>query len=440
MIRLISKVLLALALCVPICAKAELVVDITQGQFRPIPIAITNFGEGAPLHMSSLGQEMTQVIINDLIGTGLFDLVDPNAYIQKGPDVLMVPRFQDWRILNSEALLGGQVSDDGDNIRVEFRLFDVFAERQLEGLAMSSSKKDWRRLAHTIADVIYERLTGDKGYFRTQIVYVSERGPQEKRSSRLAVMDQDGENHHYLTSGNVYNDIQSPHFSPDGKSVAYLERGRDRNTHVRVMNLRSGDTSVLGPFKGIEVSPQYSPDGQNLAMSIAEDGTTSIYEYNIPTKKLNRLTKALGSIDVTPYYSPDGSKIVYVSDQAGAAKLYIKDRNFSVGQRITFNEGSYQTPVWSPRGDLIAFTRRAHGQFYLGVMNTDGTGERMLAKGFYIDSPEWAPNGRRILYTRQDTPGGPQKLFSIDATGYKEVYHQTPEEGTFGTWSPLIPD
>lgn len=440
MIRLISKLFLSVVLCFPLIAKAALVVDITQGQFRPIPIAITNFGEGAPFQVKGLGEEVSQVIVNDLVSTGLFELVDPNAYIQRGSDVLMVPRFQDWRILNSEALLGGQITEDGSNIRVEFRLFDVFAERQLEGLALSANKKDWRKLAHTIADVVYERLTGDKGYFRTQIVYVSEHGPQEKRSSRLAIMDQDGENHHFLTSGNVYNDIQAPHFSPDGKHVAYLERGRDRNTHVRLMNILTGDTSVLGPFKGVEVSPQFSPDGQNLAMAIADNGTSSIYEFNIPTKKLSRLTKALGSIDVTPYYSPDGARIIYVSDQAGSPKLYIKDRGFGPGERITFNEGSYQTPVWSPRGDLIAFTRRAHGQFYLGVMNPDGTGERMLAKSFFIDAPEWAPNGRRILYTRQSSPGGPYGLYSIDVTGYQELAHLTPQEGTFGTWSPLIPD
>jgi TolB protein len=211
-------------------AKAELRIDVTEGTFKPVPIAITPFGSGSSdPQLAKIGQEITQVVVNDLQGCGLFKVVDPAAYIQSAQDVMSQPRFADWKILNAEALVGGLLQRNGANFQVDFRLFDVFTESQLTGLSFGSEPANWRRVAHKIADEIYERITGDKGYFDTRIVYVSVANPDTlKVKYRLAIMDHDGENHQYLSSGNA--DIGTPRFSPDRTKIAYVDYGRHKKT------------------------------------------------------------------------------------------------------------------------------------------------------------------------------------------------------------------
>lgn len=437
--RLIAFVLICL--CALSGAKAELVVDINKGTFQPLPIAITNFGEGKSGDLVGVGRDITSVITNDLIGSGLFKLVDPFAYIQTGADAMKAPRFADWRILNSEALLSGTVIDEGNLVRVEFRLFDVLAENQLEGLSLVTDKKNWRKMAHKIADIVYERLTGDKGYFNTRIVYVAHKGGQRKPVERLAVMDYDGANHKFLTSGG--NLVMTPRFSPNGEKVAYLDFGpKNKESSIRVFDMKTGKTTGVAGVKGLKISPRFSPDGQTMLMSIADHGTTSLYELDLKSGGATpqRLTKSSGSIDVTPCYAPDGQRIVYTSDRSGSPNLYVKGRGPGEGERISFGGGSYNTPVWSPRGDLIAFTRKAGGVFYVGVMRPDGKGERMLTKGYLVEGPEWSPNGRRIIFTRQDRAGGSTQVYSVDITGNNEARADTPGEASYASWSPLIQD
>lgn len=416
-----------------VMTKAELRIDVTEGTFKPVPIAITPFaGSGDPA-LDQAGQEVTQVIVNDLESCGLFKVVDQAAYIQSAQDVMTQPRFADWKILNAEALVGGLVHREGGNIKVDFRLFDLFAETQLEGLSKVAPQEGLRRAAHQIADAIYERITGDKGYFDTRVVYIAESGPEMKRKYRLAIMDQDGENHQYLTSGNSM--VLTPRISPDGTKIAYVDFGNNgKSPKLHIHDLETGGSYSLGDaFGGQKISPRFSPKGDHVILSSAKGGAASLYKLDLGSRQPQRLTSSTSSIDVSPCYSPDGSKIVYISDRGGKPQIYVKDAMSSgEGTRISFSKGLYDDPVWSPRGDLIAFGRQNGSTFYIGVMRPDGSGERMLDSGYLLEAPTWAPNGREVMYKVQE--GSVSKLASVDIVGFNKRRIKTPGEASYPAW------
>lgn len=414
-------------------AKAELRIDVTEGTFKPVPIAITPFAGNTDPALNQIGQEVTQIIVNDLESCGLFKVVDQAAYIQSAQDVMTQPRFADWKILNAEALVGGLVHREGGNIKIDFRLFDLFAETQLEGLSKITSQETLRRAAHQIADAIYERITGDKGYFDTRIVYIAESGPEMKRKYRLAIMDQDGENHQYLTSG--HSMVLTPRLSPDGTKIAYVDFGANgKSPKLHIYDLQTGQSYSLGDaFAGQKISPRFSPKGDHIILSSAKGGAASLYKLNLGSREPQRLTSSTSSIDVSPCYSPDGSKIVYISDRGGKPHIYVKDALSSgEGTRITFKPGLYDDPVWSPRGDLIAFMRQNGGTFYIGVIKPDGSGERLLDSGYLVEAPTWSPNGREVLYKIQK--GSVSKLASVDIVGFNKREIKTPGEASYPAW------
>jgi TolB protein len=305
-------------------AHANLRINVTEGTFKPVPIAITPFdGSGDP-QLAQAAQEITQVITNDLQSCGLFKVVDPAAYIQSAKDVMAQPRFADWKVLHAEALVGGLLRRQGGNLQIDFRLFDVFTETQLAGLSLGSEPANWRRVAHKIADEIYEKITGDKGYFDTRIVYIAESGPEMNRKYRLAIMDQDGANHQFLSSG--HSMVFTPRFSPCRTKIAYLDFGRNnKEPNLHLFDLQTGQASSLGSIQGLKLTPRFSHDGKTLVLSIAEKGVTSLYTMDLATKQLQRLTTSAGAIDVSPCYSPDGTKIVYSSDRGGKPQLYVRE-------------------------------------------------------------------------------------------------------------------
>ena len=313
-----------------------------------------------------------------------------------------------------------------NTLRVEFRLWDVYAENQLKGQSFTTTKDNWRRVAHVIADAIYERLTGEKGYFDTRIVYVSETGPATKRGKRLAIMDQDGENHKFLTSGAAM--ALTPRFSPNLQKVTYMSYAGSM-PKVYILDIETGRQELLGSFPGMTFAPRFSPDSSKVLLSYANNGRTNIYEMDLKRRTSKQLTSG-PAIDTSPSYSPDGSQIVFNSDRGGNQQLYVMNADGSDVHRISFGTGRYATPVWSPRGDYIAFTKMANGQFYIGVMYPDGSGERLLASGYLVEGPTWSPNGRVLMYFRQDKgnsrSNAPVKLYSIDLTGYNERMIVTP--------------
>src|SRR3990167_1496931 len=301
--------------------QADLRINVTEGTFKPIPIAITPFSGGGDAEMNKLAQAITSVIISDLETCGLFKVVDSAAYIQTANDVMTHPRFADWRLLHAEALVGGLLRRQGAGFQVDFRLFDIFTEAQLTGLSLNSEANNWRRVAHKIADEIYQKMTGDKGYFDTRIVYIHEHGSEMKRTYRLAIMDQDGENHQFLSSGESI--VHTPRFSPDRTKIAYMNFGKNNKApNLHIFDIQTGQTSSLGTVHGMKLTPRFSPDGSTVILSIAERGTTSLYTMDLATKQLTKITSSSGAIDVSPCYSPDGTQIVYSSDRGGKPQLY----------------------------------------------------------------------------------------------------------------------
>ena len=420
-------------------ANAQLSVDITQGFVEPLPVAVTEFYGEAPEEIET-GAGISGVIAANLERSGLFRPIDQGAFIQDAISLQNGPRFADWRLINAQALIQGSVENQPDGrLRVEFRLWDVFAEQQMIGLAYFTVPTNWRRVAHIVSDVIYKRLTGEEGYFDTRIVYVAESGSQDRRVKRLAIMDQDGENHRFLTDGNEL--VLTPRFSPTSQEITYLSYVGSV-PRVYLFNLSTGQQEVLGDFPGMTFAPRFSPDGNKVILSAATSGNSEIYTMDLRTRKVARLTNH-PAIDTSPSFSPDNRQVVFNSDRGGSQQLSVRDSNGGNVRRISFNQGRYATPVWSPRGDLIAFTRIHQGQFFIGVMRPDGSGERMLAKGFLVESPTWAPNGRVLSFFRQgrsDARGQvSSKVYTIDLTGFNERELPTPIDGSDPAWSPLIP-
>lgn len=419
-------------------AEAQLRVDITRGTVEPMPIAIPEFFGKTPQEIDT-GRKTANLISADLERSGLFRPIDRRAFIQKVAALRVKPRFGDWRQINAQALVAGSTQAQRDGrLKVEFRLWDVFGEVQMTGLAYFTAPDNWRRVAHIIADEIYKRITGESGYFDTRVVYISEQGPPNRRIKRLAIMDQDGANHRFLTDGRAL--VLTPRFSPQAQEITYLSYGTGQ-PRVYIYNIDTGQQEVLGNFPSMTFAPRFSPDGKKVVMSMAQDGNSEIYSMDLRTRRTARLTRH-PSIDTSPSYAPDGRQIVFTSDRGGAQQIYVMNANGGGVKRISFGRGEYSTPVWSPRGDLIAFTRITGGVFSIGVMRPDGLGERLLTDGFHVEGPTWAPNGRVLMYFREERgngrTGSTSKLYSIDLTGNNERVVAIPGGGSDPAWSPLV--
>lgn len=422
--KIIFAVLIALAL--PLSAQAARTeADVNEGQFKPIPIAVS-FAGG-----DKSGTTIDSVISNDLSGSGLFEMINKAAFVES-LSAGQKPKFASWSQIGTQALVSGVVRNNGGNIEIEFRLWDVLSGQQLEGMAYTTTEKGLRRVAHQIADKIYKRLTGEEGYFDSRIVYVSESGAKNKRKKQLAIMDQDGANHQFITGGKTL--VLTPRFSPNDQKIIYLSYSLG-TPRVRTLEIESGRENTVGDFPGMTFAPRYNSDGSKLVLSMAMDGVTDIYELNTRSGAKKRLTSG-GAISTTPFYSPDNSQIVFSSDRGGSQQLYLMNADGSNLKRLTYGKGNYGTPVWSPRGDYIAFTKQSGG-FHIGVIRPDGTGERLLTTSFMDEGPSWSPNGRVIVFNRAER-GGRTRLYSIDITGYNERLIPTPGDASDPTWSPIL--
>lgn len=430
-------------------ARAELSIDITRGTVEPLPIAVARF-VGAGVDEGNFGKSISDVVAADLERSGLFQPIDARAFIQDADALNSVPRFGDWRVIDAQALVQGRVELIADGrLRAEFRLWDVFAETQMVGLAYSTVPDNWRRVAHKIADAIYKRLTGEEGYFDTRIVYIAQQSqngacrgttPLNPFGKRLAIMDQDGENRRHLTDGSSL--VLTPRFSPTLQEITYMSY-HGNVPRVYIFNIDSGYQEVVGDFPGMTFSPRFSYDGTSVVLSMAENGNSDIYTLNLRNREKKRLTRHSG-IDTSPSLSPDGQFVVFNSDRSGSQQLYVMRAAGGTARRISHSRGRYATPVWSPRGDMIAFTKLQGGRFFIGVMRPDGTGERLLAEDFKIEAPTWAPNGRVLMFFRKDRTsadgtGGRSRLYTIDLTGHNEREVATLCDASDPAWSPLNP-
>ncbi len=420
-------------------------VDITRGNLDPLPIAVSPLHvdikseEQTGLKVKELGANISEIIENNFKNTGLFNPLKKEAFVQK-PDIAhLKPRFEDWRLIKAQALVTGKLLVKDEKLKVEFRLWDLAAAKEMTALAFTTTPNNWRRVAHIISDKIYERLTGEEGYFDTRIIYVAESGPKSQRIKKLGIMDQDGANTKYLTLGNEL--VLTPRFNPTNQMVTYLSYFRNM-PRVYLLDIETGMQEVVGNFPGMTFAPRFSPDGKKIIMSFAEDGNSDIYTMDLETRVVERITNH-SSIDTSPSFSPDGKYICFNSDRSGLQQIYVMRSDGSDVKRITFGKGIYGTPVWSPRGDLIAFTKVRKGRFYIGVMRTDGSGERLLTENFYQEAPSWSPNGRVLVFYRETKAGSKGEgfsasLWSIDITGYNERKLTTKTDASDPSWSSLL--
>jgi len=411
-------------------------IEVTQGIIEPMPFA-------APMFVAEnqaareFAAKLTQVVIADLTGSGLFREIPSAAHISKISNFDAPVQFSDWKAINAQALITGAVSVTPDNrMVVKFRLFDVFAQAPLgNGLQFVASAASWRRMSHKVADAVYTRLTGEGGYFDSRVVYVAEEGPKNARKKRLALMDYDGANVRYLTNSNDI--VLAPRFSPNAREIIYTsyETGRPK---VFLMNVDTLSRRLLDSDPGMNFAPRFSPDGRRVAMSLTDRGNTDIYLFDVGSGKKTRLTSA-SSIETSPSFSPDGKQIVFESDRGGGPQIYVMSATGGVAKRISFGKGTYGTPVWSPRGDKIAFTKIYKGRFHIGVMSVDGGQEKLLAGSFLDEGPTWSPNGRVIMFFRE-TPGvnGAPSLYSVDVTGQNLRKVKTPTFASDPAWSRLL--
>lgn len=413
---------------------AEVVVNINKGVMKEISIALDMSGE------DSQAQNIEAVINKDLCSTSLFRSIPQKAFMQNLREVDMKPTFSLWKTINAKYLVNAEVKYVNGNLVLSFVLYDVLSEAAIGTFKASGDFRDWRKMAHLAANNIYERIIGEKGYFDTKFLYVSlNKSLRGKKIYRLAIMDQDGYNHKFLTSGNSI--VLTPRLHPNGKECAYftykekIVNGRHVPTSASVYryDLTTGHVELIYKFRGISYAPRYSPDGRFLIFSLSERGSSSIYTFDLQTKSIKRLTRGR-CIDTSPSYSPDGKHIVFNSDRGGTQQLYIMDADGSNIRRLTFSRGRYATPVWSPRGDWIAFTKFGIGGFFIGIIHPDGTGERMIASGYLVEGPTWSPNGRVVLFSHQDY-SKKEKIFSVDITGYNKREIKTPFNAIDPEWS-----
>ena len=421
-------------------ARAELKVDIVAGAANPISIAVQKFEVAGDVRSKDAAM-IREVVEADLKRTGLFRIVNHDAF----PEYVKMhelPNFKSWAAIKTQVLVQAKLSaESGNRYRLEFFVWDVDGREQIEAQSLVASRKSARRLAHIMADAIYERLTGEVGYFDTQIVFIAETGPVHNRTKRMAIMDQDGYGLRYLSDKDTF--VMSPHFSPNMQSIVFLSYYND-DPMVWSLDLDTGEQRRLGMFGGMNFAPRFSPDGKRVAISLVKKGITHIYEYNIETKELRQLTFG-NSLNTSPSYSPDGKKLAFNSDRSGRQQIHVLDLETGAVERLTYGSGRYATPAWSPDGQFIAFTKMADDTFYVGIMDPRGRNEKILAGGWFMEAPSWAPGSRRLVYyeTERHIDGIERisHIRSVDITG-QNIYDIELPDGVNGvepTWSPRLP-
>jgi TolB protein len=399
--------------------------------FKPVTVAVTPFaGEDA-------NDKIGAVVSNDFARSIFLLPVNPTSFPEAIADPDQRPNMDAWKAVNAQFVLTGRVlRPDPGHVTAQFRLWDTASGEQVAGEQYTSEATNARRVAHMIADSVFGRVTGEKGFFDSRIVFVDESGPKEKRRKRLAIMDTDGANLKYLGAGGADDLVVTPRFSPSAQQVAYMSFGA-ADPKVTLLNLETGQREAVGHFPGMTFAPRFSPDGQQIVMSLTDGGSTNLYTMDLRTRSTTRLTDT-AAIDTSPTFSPDGSQIAFESDRGGSQQIYVMSSAGGAAKRISFGEGHYSTPVWSPRGDLIAFTRIKGGSFGIGVMKPDGSGERILVEGFHNEGPTFAPNGLYVMFFRDSGGTGGPKIYMTDIFGHGEFLVPSPNYASDPSWGPLM--
>ncbi len=414
-------------------------IDVTKGTIEPLPIAITKFNYKS-IKEKIMSQQIYEIVSNDLINSGLFRKISNNAFLQDEGEVFFQPSFKDWSLIDANLIVSGRIKLNNKKLLINIKLWDVYREKLILSKKVEVlNDTSIRVLAHIISNLVYQRVTGEKGYFDTRLVYIAEEKTANNTSKRIAIMDYDGNNHEYLTNGK--NIVITPRFSPDGKKIAYLSFSNKKPT-VFLLDLDTKKEKTLGNFSGMSFAPRFSPDNEKIIFSLTKRGSSNIFIQKLSNNETIQITNNR-HINTSPSFSPDNKWVVFSSDRSGKQNLYVKKSDDGItkkAKRITFGGGSYATPVWSPRGDYIAFTKTYRNEFFIGLIKEDGSGERIIATGYLTESPSWSPNGRTLIFNKVYKSNNKlvSSLFTIDITGNLEKKLNTPGEASDPDWGPSI--
>ena len=415
---------------------------VDEAQWQDLGIAITTFATDADVatrtnagSTAALGRALAGVVAGDLRNNGLFKPSGPEGLPQPAYAQVQAPNYPVWAARSSEMLVQGYVraNPDGD-ITVGCYLYDVALKQQLAKAGWKVGPGDWRRAAHKCADMVYSRLSGESPFFDSRIAYIAETGPKNHRMKRLAVMDSDGANMRYLTSGQAT--ALTPRYSPDYSKILYLSY-LNGEPSIYVYDLGSDSQKLLLRSRNPTFAPRWSPDGKWVLYSMAIAGNTDIYKIPSTGGEPVKLTDSPG-IDIGGSFSPDGKRIVFESDRSGSQQIYVMNADGTGQQRVSFFGGRSATPEWSPRGDQIAFTHIA-GNLRVAVMSPAGQGMRYLTDSWQDEAPTWSPNGRIVQFFRTERNSGTASIWQVDLTGRNERKLPTPVGASDPAWGPVRP-
>jgi TolB protein len=424
-------------------ARAVLNIEITQGVEGAVPVAIVPFAWEKPVPHQQLPAalaapkkaplDVAAIVSADLARTGRFDPLPPKDMLAR-PNVDSKINFANWRIFQSENLVVGTLKYLGaDRYKISFRLFDVFKGKQLEGFSLSTSGSDLRRAAHQVSDIIYQKLTGERGAFTTSVAYVTAASAGKIKRYTLWVADADGFNPQSMVRS--HEPILSPSWSPDGTRLAYSSLEDRGHQVVFVQDVASGRREKVSSYRGINGAPAWSPDGKSLALTLSKDGNAEIYVIDLGGGKERRLTRHW-AIDTEPVWTPDGKSIIFTSDRGGRPQLYRVAVRGGRAERLTF-EGKYNSRASvSSDGKQVAMIHRTDGKYRVAILDLDSGNLRVLTDGTLDESPSFAPNGSMIIYATSAGERGVLKAVSVDGRVHQRI---TVPEGDVRepAWSPF---
>ncbi len=406
-------------------ARAALSIEITRGVEAGLPIAVVPFGLQAP-------HDVAAIIAADLARSGRFAPLPVSDFVSQPHDEKSVV-YKEWRLLKAEALVVGLVqAQPGGKYQVEFRLLDVFKERQLAGFRYTVGPELLRTVAHQIADIIHEKLTGERGAFSTRIAYITE---EAQKSYSLQVADSDG----YGAQTIVRSDepLLSPAWSPDGKQLAYVSF-EDKRPKVYVQDVAEGRRNLVAEFRGINSAPAWSPDGRSLALTLSREGNPEIYRYDLGARLLKRLTDD-PSIDTEPSWSPDGRSIVFTSDRAGGPQIYRMDATGGVAERLTYENDYNARASFAPDGKQLVMVSGAKGRYHIAVLRLDDRSLQVVTDTVLDESPSFAPNGKMLLYATEVRGRGVLATVSVEGRR-RQLYRFESGDVREPAWSPYNRD
>jgi TolB protein len=398
-----------------------------------VPPLATTDDQSTPVGSTrTIAWQATQLIVGDLQSSGEVMALPPDQQrdFYSYPEVT-APTFSRWRAKGAKALITGFVQARSDGrITVGCYVYDAEKGRELGRSGFVVAPADWRRAAHKCSGLAYQSLTGAPGTFDTRIAYVAELGSPVAPVSRIAVMESDGSHHNYVTPAGTT--VLSPRLSPKGDRVGFVSYASGK-PQVWVADVGADQQRPLLPNDLMSFAPRFSPDGRRIAFSMQSGPNIDIYLADAGGGVAQRLTTSPG-IDTDPSFSPDGTKILFESDRSGSQQLYVMDAAGANQRRLSFGGGWYGSPEWSPDGDKVAFTRRGSG---IGVMNADGSGERLLTRGPRDDGASWAASSRELIFQRADASGRPG-IYRVALNGGEPRRVQTPGPGSDPDWSGVL--